>query len=100
MKMGWKGALGIVLSVALLVWTLWGIDVADIAARLRTSNLPLLVLAAGLATATFPLRALRWRVILAPVDPDAPVGPLWRSTAIGMMINNVVPARVFVRPSG
>jgi glycosyltransferase 2 family protein len=94
MKLGWKGALGIVLSVLLLVWTLRGIDVADIVARLRMSNLPLLMLAAALATTTFPLRALRWRVILAPVDPDVPLGPLWRSTAIGMMINNVVPARV------
>ena len=94
MKMGWKGALGIVLSVLLLVWTLRGIDVADITARLRMSNLPLLLLAAALATTTFPLRALRWRVILAPVDPTVPFGPLWRSTAIGMMINNVVPARV------
>jgi glycosyltransferase 2 family protein len=94
MKMGWKGALGIVLSAALLVWTLRGVDVADIVARLRTSNLPMLVFAAALATATFPLRALRWRVILAPVDPDVTPGPLWRSTAIGMMINNVVPARV------
>ena len=94
MKMGWKGALGIVLSVLLLVWTLRGIDVAGIAAHLRASNLPLLLLAAALATTTFPLRALRWRVILAPVDGDVPLAPLWRSTAIGMMINNVVPARV------
>lgn len=94
MKLGWKGALGIVLSVLLLVWTLRGVDVTDIAARLRTSNPALLVLSAALATMTFPLRALRWRIILAPVEPNVPFGPLWRSTTIGMMVNNVVPARV------
>ena len=94
MKLGWKGALGIVLSVALLVWTLWGIDVGEVVATLRASNVAMLVLAALTATAIFPLRAWRWKVILEPVDADAPFGPLWRSTAVGMMINNVIPARV------
>ncbi|HLE55846.1 MAG TPA: lysylphosphatidylglycerol synthase transmembrane domain-containing protein, partial [Rhodothermia bacterium] len=33
------------------------------------------------------------QIILEPVTPNLPLGPLWRSTAIGMAINNVVPAR-------
>jgi uncharacterized protein (TIRG00374 family) len=37
----------------------------------------------------FPLRAVRWRTILDPVVPKAPLMPLWRSVAIGMMVNNV-----------
>jgi uncharacterized protein (TIRG00374 family) len=41
----------------------------------------------------FPLRARRWRTILDPIAPRLPFGPLWRSTAIGMMVNNVVPLR-------
>src|SRR5688572_11642490 len=45
------------------------------------------------ATVIFPLRARRWRTILEPVAPRQPFGPLWRSTAIGMMTNNLVPAR-------
>lgn len=45
------------------------------------------------ATLIFPLRARRWRPILDPVAPNLPFGPLWRSTAIGMMMNNVLPAR-------
>lgn len=44
-------------------------------------------------TLIFPLRARRWRPILDPVAPNLPFAPLWRSTAIGMMVNNVVPAR-------
>jgi uncharacterized protein (TIRG00374 family) len=46
------------------------------------------------ATMIFPLRAWRWQVILAPIDEHIGFGPLWRATAIGMMVNNVVPARV------
>ena len=46
-----------------------------------------------MATLAFPLRAWRWRYILHPLAPALPYGPLWRSTAIGMMVNNVAPAR-------
>ena len=94
MKPGWKGTLGIVLSVALLWWTLRDVKVAEVWSVLRASNLPLLLAAAGIATMTFPLRARRWKVILEPVDPDVPFAPLWRSTTVGMMVNNVIPARV------
>ena len=93
MKIGWRGAIGIALSVALLVYALWDVDFGEVAATLRASNLPLLLLAALLATLTFPLRARRWRVLLDPVQPGLPFGELWRATAIGMMIGNVVPAR-------
>ena len=94
MRLDWKGALGIVLSVGLLVWTLRGESPREIWEVLSHSNLPLLMLAAATATSIFPLRAIRWRIILEPVAPNLPYGPLWRSTAIGMMVNNVVPARI------
>lgn len=45
------------------------------------------------ATAIFALRGGRWQAILEPVAPKIPFGPLWRATAVGMMVNNVVPAR-------
>src|SRR4029453_7341367 len=41
-----------------------------------------------------PLGAIRWRIILGPVAPDVPIGPLWRAIAVGMMVNNVYPARL------
>ena len=94
MKLGWKGALGIVLSVVLLWWTLRDVKPHEVWAVLRASHLAMLVLAAIIATMTFPLRARRWKVILEPVDPEVPFAPLWRSTTVGMMINNVIPARV------
>ena len=93
MRFNWRAALGIVLSAALLVWTLWGIDPADVWSHLRGSNLPLLLLATVVATLIFPMRAWRWRYILAPIDATLPFGMLWRATAIGMMVNNVAPLR-------
>lgn len=93
MKFGWKGLLGLVISVALLWWTLRGESFPEVWAVLRQSNLALFLLAAACATLSFPIRAWRWRYILEPTAGTLPFGPLWRATAIGMMVNNVSPAR-------
>ena len=94
MRLNWKSALGIALSAGLLVWTLRGESPAEIWSVISRSNIPLLMLAAIVATTVFPLRAIRWRIILAPTAPDMPIGALWRSIAIGMMVNNIYPARL------
>ncbi|MBV6521621.1 MAG: hypothetical protein MNPFHGCM_01764 [Gemmatimonadaceae bacterium] len=93
MRMGWRGALGLVLSAALLTYTLRDVDFGHVWNVLRTSNLWLFLLSAATATALFPIRAWRWRYILEPVAPKLPLGVLFRATAVGMMINNTVPAR-------
>jgi glycosyltransferase 2 family protein len=93
MKFGWRGVLGIAVSVLLLAWTLRGVELAQVASVLGASNLALFVLSAVVATCIFPLRAIRWRYILWPVKERLAFGPLWRATTIGMMVNNVIPAR-------
>jgi uncharacterized protein (TIRG00374 family) len=93
MKIDWRGAVGIVLSIALLWWALHGIHFGEVWGALRGSNLLLWAASSATATAVFPLRARRWRPILHPVAPNLPFGVLWRPTAIGFMITNVVPAR-------
>jgi uncharacterized protein (TIRG00374 family) len=93
MRFGWRGVLGILLSVALLWYAFHDIEWAKVALAIRHANLWLLLFAALAATGIFPLRARRWRTILDPVAPHLPMGPLWRATAIGMMVNNVAPAR-------
>ena len=93
MKFGWRGAFGIVLSAAFLYFAFRGIEFDRVMANVRHANIALLVLSAITATAIFPLRARRWRPILEPIEPDIPMSRLWSATAIGMMINNVVPAR-------
>lgn len=93
MRLDWRGALGILLSVGLLYWTLRDIDMAVVWRELRHSNLLLFLLSTVAATLTFPLRARRWQTILSPVAGRLPMGMLWRAVAIGTMVNNVVPAR-------
>ncbi|HUQ19770.1 MAG TPA: lysylphosphatidylglycerol synthase transmembrane domain-containing protein [Gemmatimonadaceae bacterium] len=93
MKFSWRSAIGILLSIALLVWTLRDVSLGDVWSKLESSNLSLFLLSAVASTLIFPLRAIRWRIILDPVAPGLSLGPLWRSIAIGGMVNNLVPAR-------
>lgn len=92
-RVDWRTAFGFALSVGLLWWTLRDVAFADIWGTVRRASVPLLVAGIATATAIFPLRARRWRPILEPVAGSIPFGPLWRATAIGMMMNNVFPAR-------
>ncbi|BAH38287.1 MAG TPA: TIGR00374 family protein [Gemmatimonas aurantiaca] len=89
----WKTWVGFALSALLLWWTLRSVDVQDVWRVLRTSNAVLFAACTVVATCIFPLRARRWQPILEPVVGTLPFGPLWRSTAIGMMMNNVFPLR-------
>lgn len=81
------------LSAALIYWTLHGVSPAEVAHRLAHADALLFAAATFCATAIFVLRARRWQTILEPVAGKLPLAPLWRATAIGMMVNNVVPAR-------
>lgn len=92
MKLGWKGALGILISAGCLAYVGWTLDWDEALRQLANANYPLLVLSAAVATLMFPIRALKWRSILDPVQKVS-FGPLWRSVAIGMMVNNVLPFR-------
>src|SRR3970040_2357503 len=93
MRIGWRGVFGVIISVALLWWTLRGESFAGIWAVLRESNLALFVTAAAVATLSFPIRAWRWRYILEPTARQLPFGPLWRARAIGVMGKKAFPAR-------
>jgi uncharacterized protein (TIRG00374 family) len=93
MRLDWRAALGFVFSALFLWLALRSVHLGDVGSVLRNANGPLFLLSAAVSTCIFPLRARRWRTILAPSAGELPFGPLWRATAIGMMINNVVPAR-------
>lgn len=93
MKFGWRGALGIALSALLLWWTLKGQDLGHIWDVLAHSDARYWLGCVVFATLIFPLRARRWAALLEPVAGRPPFRSLWQSTAIGMMVNNVVPAR-------
>jgi uncharacterized protein (TIRG00374 family) len=52
------------------------------------------VAAVVIATLTYPLRLVRWRLLLRAADGTAlPATPLWHAVAIGFMANNILPFR-------
>jgi uncharacterized protein (TIRG00374 family) len=92
-KIGWKGLLGLAVTAVCLYLAFKNTDWASALEQAKQANYFLLILAAAAATGMFPLRAVRWRTILDPVAPNLPLGPLWRSIAVGMMVNNVAVLR-------
>jgi uncharacterized protein (TIRG00374 family) len=100
MKNGVRAALGVLLSVLLLWWTMKDTSVHAVWDVLSKSSVPLWIACMVFATAIFPLRARRWQALLAPVAGRLPFRSLWEATAIGMMATNVIPFRAgeFARP--
>lgn len=80
--------------MALLVWVLHRIDLREVWVHAQHANPLLLVLTVLVATITFPIRTLRWQLILRdPHGRRLPFVPLWHATTIGFMANNLLPAR-------
>jgi glycosyltransferase 2 family protein len=91
MKIPWRGAIGLALTVGFLWWAFKDVEWAAFWRDVRGADPLLVVVSVAVGTAIFPLRALRWRFILDPIEPNLPFGKLWRATAIGVMSNNVFP---------
>jgi uncharacterized protein (TIRG00374 family) len=86
--------LGIGLSLALLLWALRGVSLTEVIQHLRAAKLGPLAGAVAVATLTFPLRLLRWRLLLRHESGRAyPSRPLWHAIALGFMANNLLPLR-------
>jgi len=88
------GIVGAALAIALLLWALRGVHIGEVIRQIRTSDPWPLALGVVLASLTFPVRLVRWRLLLrdasgAPLKP----WPLWHATAIGFMANNLLPFR-------
>src|SRR5207253_9272207 len=85
---------GLVVTLGLLAWALHGVDAGALVGHLRRANPWLMLATITLATLTFPLRAIRWQLILRGTSGTRlPLGPLWHATAIGFMANNLLPVR-------
>jgi uncharacterized protein (TIRG00374 family) len=95
------GVAGIVISVALLAWAARGVDLASIGANIRRAHALPLIAAIVVATLPYPLRAIRWRLLLREEDgAPLPFVSLWHAVAIGFMSNNLLPFRAgeLIRP--
>jgi uncharacterized protein (TIRG00374 family) len=86
--------LGTIIAAGLLLWALRGVHVGEVVAHLRNAHLWPLLGAVIIATLTYPLRLVRWRLLLRDADGGPlPAGPLWHAVAIGFMANNILPFR-------
>lgn len=80
------GALGVGLAVR-------GVDLAQVGAALLRADLAWIAAAAAVMMASHYLRALRWRLFLAPIAA-AQTGPLFSALMIGYAANTFVPAHL------
>jgi glycosyltransferase 2 family protein len=89
-----SAALGIAISVGLLLWTLRGVSISEVLRHIQSAHPAPLVVAVVVATLTFPLRLIRWRLLLRDEQGRAyPAAPLWHAIALGFTANNVLPLR-------
>ncbi len=98
-RIDWRAAIGILLSVAFLIFALRGVSPRAVLAGIASANL--LLYAAAIAAAVFPMwvRTWRWRSLIVPVHPETRFRPRFAAVNIGFMGNNIFPARAgeFVR---
>jgi glycosyltransferase 2 family protein len=86
--------LGVGISIALLLWALRGVSLPDVLRHIRGATPGPLIAAVVLATLTFPLRLVRWRLLLQDEQGRPyPSAPLWHAIALGFTANNVLPLR-------
>jgi uncharacterized protein (TIRG00374 family) len=94
-RIGASLAVGILLLVILIWYT--GID--KIGEAIGTASPLWLAAAALIILPMYLLRAIRWKLLLAPVKKTVRVSNTFWSTAVGFMVNTLVPIRLgeFVR---
>ena len=91
MRGRWVTLLGLGIALGFLWWVFRGEDPAEVWGHIRGADPVLLLLAVVLATATFPVRAIRWRYLLMPTQAAAPFRSRFEAVCIGFMANNLLP---------
>lgn len=81
-----------VISLGLLVWILWRANLDQVSKALRSADYSLVVLGLPVILVGLILRALRWRILLAPLGMSS-FGASFTSMMIGYLANNLLPAR-------
>ena len=90
----WQLLLAISVSALLLWWAFRDVDLAETVGYLRAVRLGWLLAAVVVATSLFPLRLIRWRLLLRMENGDPyPWLPLWHAVAMGFAANNLLPFR-------
>lgn len=90
----WKTVFGLLLTVVLLWWVLRDVSIAEVLHRVRGADVWLLIGSVVLATFSFVLRAIRWRILLLPAHDTSRYSNRFGATCIGFTVNNLLPARL------
>lgn len=89
-----RAVLGAVITLLLLWWVLRDVSPSEVFAELRGASPWWLASAVFLATFSFVLRALRWRVLLEPGHEGSSFEARFGATCTGFAANNLFPARL------
>ncbi len=95
----WRVWLGIAITVICVWFAVRGIPLSDVLVAMRRANFwQLLLFSTPFYIGGTYVRALRWRHLTNPIA-SIPRGVLFRSVALGFMVNNLLPLRIgeFVR---
>ena len=85
--------IGLVLSAAVLGWIAHRFDLGAAYDNIVNAQWGWIILGAAVYVAAFPLRGLRWRVLLRSVE-DVPTRMATEVFLVGALANNVLPARL------
>jgi len=91
--LGLRTWIGLGLAAGLSTWFVWHIDWGALGTALGEVALLPVAVAAGLLLLEWVMRAMRWKVLLRPVAPEAPVLDLFSASVIGAAANTLLPAR-------
>jgi uncharacterized protein (TIRG00374 family) len=92
MSSGLRAALVIVLTLGLLAYFLYGVDLRGAWDATRHADGRLLLVGVLITMMTYVLRAFRWQYLLAPIGPTR-FSTAFRTTVIGFCASFLLPAR-------
>ena len=86
--------LKIVVSLGLITFALWRVDLAKVAAQLVSANPWYILLAVLLYTAAIISNGIKWQILLRAQGVMVPFGPVLQFLYAGFFFNNFLPANV------
>ena len=88
-----RGGIGVAISIACVFLVLRGVDLGQTASLVGSARPEWLVLAVAAGIADLVFRALRWQILIAPIQA-VPLRRLSGYMLVGYLANNVLPARL------
>ena len=87
-----RAPLVILLTIGLLAFFLYGVELRPVWDATRQADGRLLLVGVGVTMMTYALRAFRWQYLLAPIGPTR-FSTAFRTTVIGFAASFILPAR-------